>query len=236
MKSPVKKSELAALRIETSILQGAYKPGDRLPPERVLAETYGVSRSILREAMKHIASLGLVRTEPQSGTYVTDYGKEASLELLIYLMDNNETLNPDILVSLMEFRELLEIGAAEKAAARSDPDFIRTLKSRLQALAKGSDNPKVLAERNYEFHAAIITRADNIAFRLLFNACRSVYLFYAGEFYRVPGHLGYTLTQLEELIAAFEKGDTAVVSDIMRETLTYGRDRIYESLNIYNHA
>ena len=80
-----KKSELVSLQIEKAILTGEFTPGVRLPPEREMAQRYGVSRSILRESVKQLASLGLVRTEAQSGTYVTDYSREASLEFLVYL-------------------------------------------------------------------------------------------------------------------------------------------------------
>lgn len=220
------------MRIQKAILQGEFTPGDRLPPERVMAERYGVSRSILREAVKHLASLGLLRTEPQSGTYVTDYGKEASLEFLVYLMDNNDSLDPDILRSLLEFRDLLEVGAAERAAESGDEDFIGELERRLDALHDAGDNPVARAERDYEFHAAVIERTGNIAFRLLFNACRSVYLFYAEEFYRIPGHLETTCNQLGQLIQAFRRRDPAGAAAVMRSTLAYGRDKIFESLNI----
>lgn len=232
MEKPGKKSELTALKIEKAILQGEYSPGDRLPPERVLAERYGVSRSILREAMKHMASLGLVCTEAQSGTYVTDYSREASLELLIYLLDNNETMDPYILRSLIDFRELLETGAAERAAGVSDAGFITTLRQRLKELAESRGTPATLAARDYEFHAAVIDRTGNIAFRLLFNACRPVYLFYAEEFYRVPGHHEHTLGQLEDLITALDARDGRRASEAMRSALTYGRESIYQSLQI----
>ncbi len=227
-----KKSEVAAAQIERAILSGEYKPGDRLPPERVLAERFAVSRSILREAVKYMASLGLLRTEAQSGTYVTDYSREASLEFLIYLLDNNEPIDPVILRSLLEFRDILEIGAAERAAERSGPAFLEELEKRLEDLKAAGDNPAALAERDYALHAAVIDRTGNIALRLLFNACRSVYLFYAQEFYRVDGHLETTLAQLQELIESFRRRNPERAASVMRSTLAYGREMIYESLGI----
>lgn len=232
MEHPRKKSETVAIQIEKSILNGAYRPGDRLPAERDLAEEYGVSRSILREAMKHIAGMGLVRTEPQSGTYVTDYGKEASLELLVYLMDNNETLNPDILVSLLDFREVLETGAAERAAARGDTAFLEDLAAKLAAMSDARNDPVRLSLQDYAFHARIIEQTGNIAFRLLFNACRSVYLLYARRFYALVEHTDRTFGQLEDLIEAFRAGDPARAAAIMRSILTYGQESMYEDLNI----
>jgi len=227
-----RKSEITALQIQKAILEGRYKPGDRLPPERSLADEYGVSRSILREAVKHLAGIGLIRTEAQSGSYVTDYGQEASLEFLIYLLENNETLNPDIFRSLLDFRELLELGAVERAAELSDPDFIDTLSGKLQLMREAASDVILLTERDYDFHRMIINKTGNLAFKLLFNACRSVYTFYAGEFYRIPEHVDHTFFQLENLIAAFERKDKSSAVAIMKSALSYGRTSIYESLDI----
>ena len=56
-----KKLDRATKTLEREILEGDYKPGDRLPSERTLSLRYGVSRSILREGIRHLAGLGLVR-------------------------------------------------------------------------------------------------------------------------------------------------------------------------------
>jgi GntR family transcriptional repressor for pyruvate dehydrogenase complex len=227
-----KKSEITALQIQKAILDGWYKPGDRLPPERSLADEYGVSRAILREAVKHLSGIGLVRTEPQSGTYVTDYGQEASLEFLVYLLENNETLNPEIFLSLLDFRELLETGAASRAALKSDEDFILSLNDNLKLMRAAAGDVELLTSRDYDFHRMIIGKTGNIAFKLLFNACRSVYTFYAQEFYSYPEHIEQTFKQLENLIEALKRKDPIASAEIMRYALSYGRDSIYDSLNI----
>jgi len=227
-----KKSELVSLQIEKAILTGEFTPGVRLPPEREMAQRYGVSRSILRESVKQLASLGLVRTEAQSGTYVTDYSREASLEFLVYLLDNNESLDPDIFRSLLEFRDMLECTAAHGAAERSDASFVSLMEKRLEVLKLCGNDPATLAQRDYEFHSAVIDRTGNIAFRLLFNACRPVYLFYAEEFYRFPGHLETTLGQLTALIEAFRRREGEKAAEVMASALAFGRERIFESLAI----
>ena len=227
-----KKSEITAIKIQKAILDGRYSPGDRLPPERKLAEEYGVSRSIVREAVRHLSGIGLVRTEAQSGTYVSDYSQEASLEFLIYLLDNNETLNPEIFRSLLDFRELLEVGAAGTAAGLADEKFSDGLRTQLGKMKAEREDPLHLTELDFQFHRMIISRTGNIAFKLLFNACRSVYMFYAGEFYRQEHNIDHTFFQLERLIGAMDERDGPAASAIMKEALTYGRDSIYKSLGI----
>jgi DNA-binding FadR family transcriptional regulator len=62
-----------AYLLEKEIITGVYKAGDRLPAERLLAQNYQTSRNRIREAIIRLVTLGLLRTEPQSGTYVCNY-------------------------------------------------------------------------------------------------------------------------------------------------------------------
>src|SRR6201981_1647303 len=73
-------------QIEDSILKGALKPGDQLPAERELAQTFGVSRTAVREAVKALREKGLVEAYSGRGTFVTDGTSHAirhSLDLMI---------------------------------------------------------------------------------------------------------------------------------------------------------
>src|ERR1700730_15589641 len=59
-------------QVEESIVKGALKPGDQLPPERELAQQFGVSRTAVREAVKALREKGLVEAYPGRGTFITD--------------------------------------------------------------------------------------------------------------------------------------------------------------------
>ena len=59
-------------QLETLLLEGSFRPGDRLPPERQLAEQLGVSRPSLREAIQKLAARGLVMSRQGGGTFVTE--------------------------------------------------------------------------------------------------------------------------------------------------------------------
>ena len=104
-------SEKISHYIEKAILKGEYPAGSRFPPERELAERYHVSRTTIREAMGKLSQLGLVETLPQSGNYVTNYLVDGSLDLLIHLMNQSETVDSDVVLALMEFRKMGEVFA-----------------------------------------------------------------------------------------------------------------------------
>ena len=227
----LKKNDHVAVQLEREILSGVYKPGDRLPPERELAEKYQVSRSILREGIRHLSGLGLLRTEPQSGTYVTDYRKEASLEFLIYLLDNNETLDREIFQAVNEFREILEAGCAERAALKGGSEKAAALEAILEEMKEHRGDPAALAAADYRFHACFVEQTDNLALRILFNACKSVYLFYTEVFYGEEENAEVTFGQLERFIGAIARRDAPGAVAALKEALDYGRDRVYASLN-----
>ena len=231
-----KKTDEVAKKLEREILSGVWQPGDRLPPERVLAEKYQVSRSIIREGIQHLAGLGLLRTAPQSGTYVTDYRQEASLEFLIYLLDNNETLDPEIFLAVNEFREILECACARKAALRGGAEAAAQLRHALENMKLAADEPAALAERDFAFHACFIDMSDNLALRLLFNACRRVYLFYVEAFYRIPEHREHTFKQMEIFIGHIAEKKPVKAEEALQAALVYGRDEVYAALDIHIEA
>src|SRR5690606_7812443 len=78
--------DLAAAQLREAILSGVYAPGDRLPPERELAETLGISRLTLRASLSHLEAEGLIRARQGSGVTVLDYRTEAGVELLPHLL------------------------------------------------------------------------------------------------------------------------------------------------------
>ena len=110
-------------RFETEILSGQYVPGDRLPAERDLAESHGVSRPVVHGAMRQLAARGLLRIEARRGIFVSDFRREGSVEMLLSLINfAGGDLAPGILDGLLEMRLLLETETARLAALRAAPD------------------------------------------------------------------------------------------------------------------
>src|SRR3954451_11313164 len=106
-----------AQRLIALITERALKPGDRLPPERELAATMGVSRSSLREALRALAMLGVAEMRHGDGTYLTNLQPGSlmrSVGLVLALSDSG-------LEELFEARKLVEPGLAKLAAERISP-------------------------------------------------------------------------------------------------------------------
>lgn len=106
------------------MITGQLKPGDRLPAERQLAEKFGVGRSYVREAILKLEFYGLLRTSPQSGTYVSGL----SIKVLDNLISDIIKLNKDNFSALIEARYYMELDAVRLAAERRTEKDLHGLK------------------------------------------------------------------------------------------------------------
>jgi GntR family transcriptional repressor for pyruvate dehydrogenase complex len=113
-------------RLRTQILTGRYRPGERLPSERELAEQAGVNRGSAREALKLLANEGMVDAQP-GGSRVAPL-HHAKLEVLGHVLRMSEAPDPILVGQLLDVHELLLVGAARLAVERaSDEELARAL-------------------------------------------------------------------------------------------------------------
>jgi len=228
----VRLPEQIALALEKAILKGEYPSGSCLPPERELAERHGVSRSTVREAVGALARLGLVETLPQSGTYVSDYLTAGSLDLLIHLMKNSETVDADVVVSLLEFRRVSELFAVRKAVENATADDTARLTEIVRREGASGAGLEEAADCDYALHHLLVERSGNLVVRLLFNSFKPAYRFYANFFFRLPDAREVTLSQHRRLLRAFARRDEDRAVAVMEEALHYGERRVCDALGI----
>src|SRR5207248_6531370 len=113
-------------QLRTLILRGDYAVGDKLPPERRLAEELGVNRASLREAIKSLEQMGLVKTRQGDGTRVLDFMQTAGVELVSHLVAGSGDGMPslDVLDDVLEFRRIFAKDVTRLAAQKSTPQDI----------------------------------------------------------------------------------------------------------------
>ena len=108
-------SDSIAEQLEQLILEGALKPGERLPAERELAQRLAVSRPSLREAILKLKTKGLIESRRGGGTYIKDIVANAVTNPLLHLLD----AHPETIFDVLELRHALEETAALLAAQRA---------------------------------------------------------------------------------------------------------------------
>ncbi len=221
---PPKIADAIVHEIESLILEGGLKPGQRLPPERELAEHFQVSRPSLREALQQLAARGLVESRRGGGTYVANMMDTAFVNPLLGLLRNH----PETLGDLVEMRYALEGVAAYFAALRSTAEDKELLKQRhatLSSIHERGDDPVAEAKADAEFHLGIAEAAHNVVllhvmgglFRLLQSG---IFTSHAKLFTRA-GASDQVRRQHEALFRAVLEGDPEAARGAAHEHLAY---------------
>jgi GntR family transcriptional repressor for pyruvate dehydrogenase complex len=144
------------------ILDGSLAPGDRLPPESEIGGNFGVSRSTVREALRVLASQGLVKTArgTTGGTFVSHIEPDQIsdyLEASIGLMSGSDALP---LSAILEARELLEIPATALAAQRREDHHLEALRAAMDR-EKRTRGRSMKFREHQNFHDIIMQATGN---------------------------------------------------------------------------
>jgi len=144
-------------QIRSLIMSGELKPGDKLPPERKLAEHLGVGRASIRDAIKKLEFYGILKTQPQSGTVVAGIGITALEGLISDVLQLEESDFHD----LVETRVILEKQTASLAALRRTEDDIAKMANALQAYNDQVKLGNPAIEEDLMFHLTIAEASKN---------------------------------------------------------------------------
>jgi DNA-binding FadR family transcriptional regulator len=147
-------------RIKALLAKGRLKAGSRLPPERDLARILGVGRPALRQALKALATMGIIDSRVGQGTFIS----RSTWELLAAPMDFMMLLNVVSIRELFEVRKALEVELAGLAAERATDDDLSHINAVLRKQEISLANPQAFLEGDLEFHAAIAAASRNILF------------------------------------------------------------------------
>jgi len=156
---PAKLADAVAEHIQQLILEGAIQPGERLLSERDLSAKLEVSRPSLREALDKLVARGLLVTDAQGTSYVSEAIGRSLRDPLIMLMDN-----PDARGDCMEFRSVVEAAASGYAAERASQVDREAIESRFAAMIDAHEKNDVeeIARTDAEFHFAVYDASHNV--------------------------------------------------------------------------
>ena len=148
--------------INQKISTGELKPGDRLLPERRMAEMLGVSRTAVRETFAKLVSLGVVEITPKKGAYVREVDLGSLVDPLAFMLIREEKS----LINLMEIRLILETKIAKLAAERSTRSDITKLNYEAQRVLENIEQGSDASYSDTRFHMTLAKSTHN---DLIFN-------------------------------------------------------------------
>jgi GntR family transcriptional repressor for pyruvate dehydrogenase complex len=162
--------------IQRLMLTGRLKEGEKLPSERELCELFGVSRTVVREAIRILQTKGLVEVRPGIGSIVRSPSSNQIIEGLSLLIQAKANGAEISLVALCEVRSLMEVEISKMAAERATPEDIQEIQKIVDDLETFVNLPARFYERAVDFHRSLALATHNLLLVIIFDAIQELVL------------------------------------------------------------
>ncbi|MEV6302226.1 GntR family transcriptional regulator [Actinoplanes sp. NPDC051861] len=158
-------------RLRDAVVAGRYAAGEALPSERELASAFGVNRHAIREALRRLQQLGLVRVSQGGATRVQDWRATAGLDLAMALTEAGDVLPVDTLArDVLEMRACIGADAARLCAERATPQARVAIAEAVEAYARAVPDLGAMGAADLALWRRIVEGSGNIAYLLAFNS------------------------------------------------------------------
>jgi len=217
-------SEQIARDLERRMRDGALQLGTQLPAERVLAAKYGVSRLVVREAIRILEARGLVYTRQGEGTFVSppSTARDAS-DILMALFDKDR-LDLEVVDELLLFRRYLEIALVKLAAKRVTAHDLACLRENLAAFAQGVSrhDADAIAAADENLHCRIADIGQSRVLSRIVRVTWAALSSYQKLYFEYCEKPEIILQGLTKVVDALGVGDAEAAAQAMEALLEYG--------------
>ena len=214
--------------LERLILESRLGPGDRLPSERELAAQFGVSRTVVREAVRALAAKQLVDVNVGRGTVVRAPSTESaaeSMKLLLLMQAGSAGID-----KVSEVRHIVENEIASLAATRRTQADVDALEAILAEMRANVDAPEIYIKSDVEFHAALARATQNELFVIVLDSLVEIMIEVRLLTLRVPGIASLALSYHERILDAVRAGDAEKARSVMDEHMDQATEKLRESV------
>ena len=221
--------DLVFERLMRAIKSGAYRPDDRLPAEHDLAAEFGVSRPIVRDALRRLRDQGLIYSRRGAGSFVRQLGVREPLGF-----GQLESITD--LQRCYEFRLTMEPEAAAQAAGRRDAASLKEIAEALELMRAATVRQAHREDADFAFHLAIARASDNKYFATAMEALKDHIAvgmqFHGLSLKTAPGGLAHVFDEHRAIYEAIRDHRPAEARERMRRHLDGSRDRLFEGRRI----
>jgi len=208
--------ELLVRALLRNIKDGELKPGDKLPPERNLAESFGVSRSSVREAVSAMVLVGYLEVTQGKGIFL----KENIPSPHMFTSSLRDVLNAYWIMDIIETRQTLECSVVKLAAARADASDISKLEETIRRMEENIKNLEGFYQADFDFHTIICEASNNELLsemvKMVITKTHDQYLKFMPDTLCDPDQAILTARRITDCI---EKRDTEQASRMMSDHL-----------------
>ncbi|KQT44225.1 hypothetical protein ASG47_16845 [Devosia sp. Leaf420] len=215
--------------IGRAIISGEFPVGSVLASDAVMMETYGVSRTVLREALKTLEAKGLVEARPKVGTRVSPKSRWNFFDSQVLAWHFHAPADPVFYSNLFAVRAALELPAVEGAARHRTAEDVRIMKYWLHQAATAGDSVEQFGLASLEIHSQIAEASQNT---LLRGVVGVVELLLALALTRQPetlqAYCAESIENLEAVIQAIEAGKVDAARDHLAAGIALDHQRILD--------
>lgn len=219
--APVRLYESVIDQIIELIKNNELKPGDKLPPERELAEKLSISRGSLREAFRVLESRGLIKSKPGGGRYIREIRENGhnNTENIILSLEKSSILE------LLEAREIFEVKIVELAAQRATLEDIEIIEEALNKMSQEDElkNEKK-TESDREFHSAIASSSHNFVFVNIIKLHLDLLRGTREKTQQIPGRREERCREHQAILQAIKEHDPKKAGEVMLKHLRKVRE------------
>jgi len=222
--TPIKKSRLSdevVVQLTNLILSGEFEPGSKLPTERELASMLSVTRTSLREALRRMETMGLIRALPSNGNYVEDYTVNCTLEFVKFLVSRGIGLDQDFIMSLEETRRILAVKMVELAVERIDDASVASLREIAGKFPRNVTPELLSGEWDFRFFRQIAVATGNKVFVCMMNSIKDLFGMLRWLYCRLDEkHLEGAAEFNGRLVDALSKRDRRQAVELIEQRMT----------------
>ena len=208
--SPVSRNRVSdeiLVQLTHLILDGAFQPGDKLPPERELASRFGVNRASLREALRRLESMGMVLIRQGGGIFVRDYATHAGLEFVSFLIEHGIHLDAKLILDLAEMRIIVGKMILSLAVQRMDDDALDAFEAIVERVANADAGERQSGELDFAIYYKLAEATQNRIFVFILNTVREVMKKVITVYFQVGDNLDTSVELYRGLLAALRAKD-----------------------------
>jgi len=217
-------STLVASSISREIAQGRLKPGDQLPTEQQLAQTFGVSRNVVREAIARLRSEGRIWSQQGRGAFITDEPNATVLTIDYDALQQSAAFR-----SLFELRGILEVQAAALAAHRRTDEDVAAMRNALETMTNVPYGSVMWLKTDLEFHKTVAAATGNaymVQFLVFVSERVRDSILASGNQQKSEELASVTLGEHQRILDAIEARDAEAAQGAMRAHLSGAAHRV----------
>lgn len=208
-------SDRVAQAILESVLSGNLPTGSRLPSERDLGEQFGVSRTVIREAVRSLVAQGVLEVKSGSGVTIAAANSATIVQSMQLFLAARGMTYPMV----HEVRSVLETQIARIAAQRADGDDVARLRAAADHMRQVSSDPAAVSRADVDFHRELAYCTHNELFTVMLDSIGDVMLEIRQATLTVPGRAPSVIEAHDEIMRRVADGDSDGAAEAMRAHL-----------------